>query len=81
VVGSTVVGEGVDSIVFYPLAFLGVWETKLVVTVMLSNYILKVLWEVLATPLTYKIVAALKRAEHEDYFDRDTQFTPFSLKA
>jgi uncharacterized PurR-regulated membrane protein YhhQ (DUF165 family) len=67
--------------VFYPLAFLGVWETKLVVTVMLSNYILKVLWEVLATPLTYKIVAALKRAEHEDYFDRDTQFTPFSLKA
>jgi uncharacterized PurR-regulated membrane protein YhhQ (DUF165 family) len=58
-----------------------VWETKLVVTVMLSNYILKVLWEVLATPLTYKIVAALKRAEHEDYFDRDTQFTPFSLKA
>jgi uncharacterized PurR-regulated membrane protein YhhQ (DUF165 family) len=48
---------------------------------MLSNYILKVLWEVLATPLTYKIVAALKRAEHEDYFDRDTQFTPFSLKA
>jgi len=81
VVGSTVVGEGVDSIVFYPLAFLGVWETKLVVTVMVSNYILKVLWEVLATPLTYKIVAALKRAEHEDYFDRDTQFTPFSLKA
>jgi uncharacterized integral membrane protein (TIGR00697 family) len=81
VVGSTVVGEGVDSIVFYPLAFLGVWETKLVVTVMLSNYILKVLWEVLATPLTYKIVAALKRAEHEDYFDRDTQFTPFSLRA
>ncbi len=81
VVGSTVVGEGVDSIVFYPLAFLGVWETKLVLTVMFSNYILKVLWEVLATPLTYKIVAALKRAEHEDYFDRDTQFTPFSLKA
>ena len=81
VVGSTVVGEGVDSLVFYPLAFLGVWETKLVVTVMLSNYTLKVLWEVLATPLTYKIVAALKRAEHEDYFDRDTRFTPFSLKA
>ena len=81
VVGSTVVGEGVDSLVFYPLAFLGVWETKLVVAVMLSNYTLKVLWEVLATPLTYKIVAALKRAEHEDYFDRDTQFTPFSLKA
>jgi hypothetical protein len=80
VVGSTVVGEGVDSLVFYPLAFLGVWETKLVLTVMLGNYSLKVLWEILATPLTYKIVGALKRAEHEDYFDRDTQFTPFSLR-
>ena len=48
---------------------------------MTSNYILKVLWEVLATPLTYKIVAALKRTEHEDYYDRDTRFTPFSLRA
>ena len=47
---------------------------------MISNYILKVLWEVLATPLTYRVVIALKRAEHEDYFDRGTQFTPFSLK-
>jgi len=80
IIGSTVAGEGVDTLVFYPCAFLGVWETKLVVTVMISNYILKVLWEVLATPLTYKIVAALKRAEHEDYYDRGTQFTPFSLR-
>jgi len=81
IIGSTIAGEGVDSLVFYPFAFLGVWETKLVVTVMVSNYILKVLWEVLATPLTYRIVNALKRAEHEDYFDKDTKFTPFSLKA
>ncbi|HEX6832466.1 MAG TPA: queuosine precursor transporter [Rudaea sp.] len=80
IIGSTVAGEGVDSLVFYPAAFLGVWETKLVLTVMFSNYLLKVLWEVLATPLTYRIVNALKRAENEDYFDRDTQFTPFSLK-
>jgi hypothetical protein len=65
--------------VFYPIAFLGVWETKLVLTVMVSNYTLKVLWEILATPLTYRIVAALKRAENEDYFDRGTHFTPFSL--
>ncbi len=79
-VGSTVFGEGVDSLVFYPAAFLGVWDTHLVVTVMVSNYIAKVLWEVLATPLTYRIVAALKRAEHEDYYDRDTRFTPFSLR-
>jgi len=79
IIGSTIAGEGVDSLVFYPAAFLFVWDTKLVLTVMTSNYILKVLWEVLATPLTYKIVGALKRAEHEDYYDRDTQFTPFSL--
>ncbi len=79
IIGSTVFGEGVDCLVFYPAAFLGVWETKLVLTVMVSNYVLKVLWEILATPLTYKIVATLKRAEHEDFYDRDTRFTPFSL--
>ncbi|MEP6484104.1 MAG: queuosine precursor transporter [Rudaea sp.] len=79
IVGSTIIGEGVDSAVFYPAAFLGVWDTKLVVTVMFSNYLLKVLWEILATPLTYRIVAALKRAENEDYYDRGTHFTPFSL--
>ena len=78
-IGSTVVGEGVDSLIFYPAAFLFVWDTKLVVTVMTSNYVLKVLWEVIATPLTYRVVAALKRAESEDYYDRGTQFTPFSL--
>ncbi|MGA9336000.1 MAG: queuosine precursor transporter [Rudaea sp.] len=79
IVGSTICGEGVDSLVFYPTAFLGVWETWQVLTVMASNYVLKVLWEILATPLTYRVVAALKRAEHEDYYDRDTDFTPFSL--
>jgi hypothetical protein len=80
IIGSTVCGEGVDSMVFYPLAFLGVWDTKLVFVVMASNYALKVLWEILATPLTYRIVAALKRAEREDYYDRGTKFTPFSLR-
>ena len=81
IIGSTITGEGVDSLVFYPGAFLGVWETKLVITVMISNYILKVLWEILATPLTYRIVNALKRAENEDYFDRGTRFSPFSIRA
>jgi uncharacterized integral membrane protein (TIGR00697 family) len=79
-IGSTIVGEIVDSVIFYPVAFLGVWETSLVIKVMLSNYMLKVLWEVLATPLTYRVVGYLKRVEHEDYFDRDTRFTPFSLE-
>ena len=79
-IGSTIVGEGVDSLVFYPLAFLGAWETDLVLRVMLSNYLLKVLWEVAMTPFTYRIVNFLKRAESEDHFDRDTDFTPFSLR-
>lgn len=80
IIGSTIAGEGVDCLVFYPAAFLGVWETKLVLTVMVSNYVMKVVWEILATPLTYRVVAALKRAENEDYYDRDTQFTPFTLR-
>jgi hypothetical protein len=80
-IGSTAVGAGVDTMIFYPVAFLGVWETGLVLQVMLSNYILKVLWEVAATPFTYWVVGALKRAENEDHFDRDTDFTPFKLAA
>jgi hypothetical protein len=79
IVGSTICGEGVDSLVFYPLAFLGVWEPKMVLIVMGSNYVMKVVWEILATPLTYRVVAALKRAENEDYYDRGTNFTPFTL--
>jgi uncharacterized integral membrane protein (TIGR00697 family) len=78
-IGSTIVGEAADSMIFYPLAFYGVWETSQVIQVMIANYCLKVLWEVVNTPLTYVIVNFLKRAEQEDYFDKDTNFTPFSL--
>ena len=80
-IGSTIAGEAVDSAIFYPLAFLGVWTVPQVLAVMVSNYAIKVGWEALMTPFTYKIVGFLKRAENEDYFDRDTDFTPFSLKA
>jgi uncharacterized integral membrane protein (TIGR00697 family) len=80
-IGSTIVGEAVDSLIFYPLAFLGVWPNDLVLRVLLDNYLLKVAWEVVMTPLTYKVVNFLKRAESEDHFDRDTNFTPFSLEA
>jgi len=79
-IGSTIVGEGVDSIVFYPVAFLGVWEPALVMQVMISNYAIKVGWEALITPVTYRVVNFLKRAEDEDFFDRDTNFTPFSIQ-
>jgi uncharacterized integral membrane protein (TIGR00697 family) len=79
-IGSTIVGEGVDSLIFYPVAFYGVWATPLVLKVLVGNYTLKVLWEVVNTPITYRIVNFLKRAESEDYFDRSTRFTPFSLE-
>ena len=75
-IGSTVAGELVDSAIFYPLAFLGVWTTSQVVNVMLANYVLKVATEVVLTPLTYQVVGFLKRAEHEDYYDIGTNFSP-----
>jgi uncharacterized integral membrane protein (TIGR00697 family) len=80
-IGSTIVGEAVDSLIFYPLAFAGIWPQEQVIAVMMSNYALKVGWEVVNTPVTYAVVNFLKRKEHEDYYDRDTNFTPFSLKA
>jgi queuosine precursor transporter len=80
-IGSTVCGEFVDSGLFYTLAFYGLWPARELLTVMTTQYVLKTLWEVLATPLTYKIVAFLKRAEREDFYDRGTNFTPFSLEA
>ena len=79
-IGSTVASEAMDSIIFYPIAFYGFWPNSLLITVMLTNYVLKVTWEVVATPLTYKVVGFLKRKEHEDYYDRDTNFTPFSIE-
>jgi len=78
-IGSTIVGEAVDSTIFYPLAFLGTWSNEQVVSVMIGNYFIKVLWETFATPITYGIVNFLKRAEQEDYYDRNTDFNPFTL--
>jgi hypothetical protein len=80
-IGSTIAGEGVDSLIFYPLAFLGRWETPVVFKVLVFNYLVKVGWEAVMTPLTYEVVGFLKRAEQEDYFDRQTDFNPFTLGA
>ena len=79
-IGSTFAGEAVDSLVFYPLAFLGIWSNEQIVSVLIGNYFLKVLWEVLATPFTYRIVAFLKKAENEDFYDKDTNFSPFTIE-
>ena len=77
-IGSTVVGQGVDSLIFYPLAFLGVFDGPgLVLMVMLTQWVLKVAWEALLTPVTYAVVGWLKRREGVDVFDRGTDFTPF----
>jgi queuosine precursor transporter len=80
-IGSTLCGELIDTSLFYSIAFLGIWSVGDLLQLGLIQYVLKSLWEVLATPLTYRIVGFLKRAEREDYFDRDTDFTPFSLRA
>ena len=80
-IGSTIVGQGVDSLLFYPIAFLGIWSTTQVLTVLVTNYLLKVLWEIVLTPVTYRVVAMLKRAEGVDVYDIDTDYTPFSVRS
>jgi uncharacterized integral membrane protein (TIGR00697 family) len=79
-IGSTVVGQAVDSVIFYPIAFYGIWQGETLVRTIAFNWSFKVLVEALLTPVTYWVVGFLKRAEQEDYYDRDTRFTPFSLK-
>jgi uncharacterized integral membrane protein (TIGR00697 family) len=78
-IASTIVGEGIDSVIFYPVAFYGTWSNELLLEVLVGNYLVKVAWEAVNTPLTYRAVNFLKRAEGEDYFDRGTNFTPFSV--
>ena len=80
-IGSTVVGQAVDSALFYPVAFLGVWETKAVVVVMVTNWALMVFWEAALTPVTYVVVGRLKRAEGVEVFDTGTDFSPFARRA
>jgi uncharacterized integral membrane protein (TIGR00697 family) len=78
--GSTAVGQAVDSMIFYPIAFAGVWGAGTMVQVVAFNWCFKVLVEAVMTPVTYGIVGWLKHAEREDFYDRHTDFTPFSLK-
>jgi len=81
-IGSTVAGQGVDSLIFYPLAFWGAagWTSELVVTVLFTQWALKVAWEVLLTPVTYAAVGWLKAREGVDVYDRATDFTPFKAR-
>lgn len=80
-IGSTLVGEAVDSGLFYAIAFYGIWTSSDVFKIAVAQYVLKTGWEVVMTPVTYRVVGFLKRAEDEDYYDRDTDFNPFTLKS
>ena len=77
-IGSTVFGQGVDSLIFYPVAFLGIWTPQQVLTVMVTNWLLKVLWEALLTPVTYAVVGWFKHREGVDVYDTGTDFSPFA---
>lgn len=79
-IGSTLVGQGVDSLTFYPIAFIGIWEGQTILKVIAFNWLMKVTVEVVFTPLTYTVVGFLKRHEGVDTFDEGTHFNPFSLK-
>jgi uncharacterized integral membrane protein (TIGR00697 family) len=79
-IGSTVVGQGLDSLIFYPLAFYGLagWPIEQLWQVVLSQWVIKTAWEALLTPVTYLVVNGLKRAEGAEVFDTDTDFSPFA---
>src|SRR5687767_13481061 len=79
-IGSTVAGQGVDSLIFYPLAFYGVWDSDTLLVVLLTQWALKVAWEALLTPVTYGVVGWLKRREGVDVYDEATDFTPFRAR-
>jgi uncharacterized integral membrane protein (TIGR00697 family) len=78
-IGSTIVGQGLDSLIIYPIAFLGIWSTREMLAIILFNWLFKVAIEVVFTPVTYAVVGALKRAEQVDHFDESTDFNPFRL--
>ncbi len=79
-IGSTLCGEFIDTVLFSTIAFAGTMTRSELLTVMVTQYVLKSGWEVVSTPITYKLVNFLKRAEGEDFYDRNTNFTPFSLR-
>jgi queuosine precursor transporter len=77
-ISSTIIGEGADSLIFILVAFGGIFPVDAIGRTVLSQWFIKVAYEVLATPLTYLVVNALKKAESEDYYDRSTDFNPFA---
>jgi uncharacterized integral membrane protein (TIGR00697 family) len=81
-IGSTIFGQGVDSLLFYPLAFLGVagFTLPLILSLIVTQWIIKTVWEAVLTPVTYLVVNFLKKREGVDVFDEDVDFSPFASK-
>jgi uncharacterized PurR-regulated membrane protein YhhQ (DUF165 family) len=79
-IGSTIIGEGVNTVLFYTIALYAVLPNNLLISSILSGWFLKVLVETVLTPVTYYVVAKLKKAENEDYYDKDTNFNPLIIK-
>jgi len=79
-IGSTAVGQAVDTVLVVTIAFAGIWSTSEIVRVIVSGYIGKVLYEAAATPITYAVVNFLKRKEGIDILDSDTDFNPFKSR-
>ena len=79
-IGSTIVGEGLDSLIFYPIAFYGLagWPIDQLMQVVISQWLIKTVWEAVLTPVTYLVVGFLKRREGVDVYDSDTDFSPFA---
>ena len=78
-IGSTVVGQAVDTVLVVTLTFGGIYPVRILLNIILTGYVLKVSYEVIATPLTYLVVNWLKRTEQADAFDRHENFNPFSF--
>lgn len=78
-VTSTMAGQAVDTVVFMTVAFLGIYPPQAMLTLFASAWVFKVLWEVVALPVSVPLVRWLKAAESEDYFDRNTDFNPFHI--
>ena len=79
-ISSTIFGQAADSLIFYPIAFWGIWNTDTIVKVILFNFCFKVFVEIIMTPFTYAVVHVIKRRENIDHYDIKTDFNPFSLK-
>lgn len=79
-IGSTIIGEGVNTILFYTIALYSVLPNNLLISSILSGWLIKVIVEVVFTPITYYVVAKLKKSENEDYYDTDTNFNPLIIK-